>query len=310
MTDNTHDHQTTVSLVQAPPAQIAAGVDMVLKIRIVCSAGCDLRSNTGSIVTEDNEVIKEFYITQFYGINESDALVIKAPVSPGEYTWTVFYPEQAKAGVTHPEASTTCSFTVQELHKTSIAVWDIDSPVITSAPLKLKVGVRCSADCQLTGKTVGFYDEQGTIVASAELGEDRWQGTEALYWAEADITAPEAAGIYSWTARFTELETNQLHIESSASFGFQVVEPPDHTLIVQVIDQQSGLPISGADVVLHPYRGRTAEDGTASFGLPKGDYRVYVTKVEYAVFETTVKVSEDLTITAELIPAPILPSDD
>jgi hypothetical protein len=302
MTEVVQDHAITISMVQAPPAEVAAGADTVVKARVVCSDGCDLRTNKGKIITQDGEVIREFYFNQFYGTNEMDPLVFKAPVISGEYTWKAVFPEQEKNGVIHTEASTSFTFEVKEQHQTSIVVWDVDSPVAAGMPLKMKVGISCSANCQLTGKEIELLDQQGTLVATGILREDLWPGTEALYWTEIELQAPKTAGIYNLIAKFPELKNGIPHLESRSSFGFKVVDAPDCALTVKVTDKESGLPISNADVLLHPYRNRSDKDGIANFGLVQGEYRMYVTKGKYDTYETNVNVLENLTIAAALTP--------
>jgi hypothetical protein len=303
MAEVVQGHVIALSMVQVPPAEIAAGVDTVVKVRAVCSEGCDLRTTQGRIIAQDGEVIREFYFNQFYGTNEMDVLILKAPVTPGEYIWEAVFPEQEKDGVIHTEASASFTFTVREQHQTSIVVWDIDSPVVAGAPLKLKVGMSCSADCRLTGREIEIHDQQGALVTAEKLGEDTWPGTEALYWTEIELQAPNAAGTHNLLARFSEPESRIPHLEFCSPFGFEVVEPPDYGLTVEVTDQESELPIRNADVVIHPYRSRTGEDGIAHFELVKGEYQMYVIKGKYDAYKAVVNVSGNMTIVASLAPA-------
>jgi hypothetical protein len=309
MTETAQGHLITLSLAQAPPAEIAAGIDTVLKVRAECSAGCDLRGNVGKIVTENDEVIKEFYLTQFYGINETDALILKAPIVSGEHTWTVVLPEQEKNDVTHAEVSTSCTFMVKDYHKTNMAVWDVDSPVLKGSPFSMKVGIRCSVDCQLTDREIEIYDHQDILLTTGRLGENPWQDSEALYWTEIELQAPDDDGIFTWAAKFSEPDSESPHLESSMSFGFEVVEPPNCSLKVEVTDQETGLPINDVDVVLHPYRAKTGEDGIVDFELTEGEYQLYAVQREYDIYRAVIKASGNMTITAALVPSPALPYD-
>ena len=304
MEEYTHDHEITISLVQEPPAEIAAGVDTVIVVQVVCSEGCDLRGNTGSVVTHEHELIKEFYINQFFGVNQTDALLIRAPLDPGEYTWSIVYPEQEKDGIIHSEASVSATFTVMEQHQTSIAVWDVDSPVVSGELMKLKVGVRCSANCQLAGKEVVILDYQGTVVASETLGTDLWPNTTALYWTEVEFQPPAIEGIFTWSASFPEQNLEDSHFGSSTTFGFEIVKKPDCVISLEVTEQETGLPINGADVVLQPYRGRTDNRGNARFEVANGYYQIYVTKVKYDTFSIGVLATESQTVKVALSTTP------
>ena len=53
-----------------------------------------------------------------------------------------------------------------EEHKTSLAVWDLASPVVVGRPGKMKVGAKCSAGCTLTDHEVEVFD------AFERAGED------------------------------------------------------------------------------------------------------------------------------------------
>ena len=48
-----------------------------------------------------------------------------------------------------------------ESHGTSMAVWDLPSPITITSKFRLKVGVGCSAGCKLSGGTVEVRDQEG-----------------------------------------------------------------------------------------------------------------------------------------------------
>ena len=75
-------------------------------------------------------------------------------------------------------------------HETSLAVWDLASPVKTGRRATLKVGAACSCGCDLTGTAVAIHTEAGRPVGSGTLGAAPWPGTSALYWTELDFAAP------------------------------------------------------------------------------------------------------------------------
>ena len=78
-------------------------------------------------------------------------------------------------------------------HGTSLAVWDISSPVVVGRRPTLKVGVSCAAGCNLSGTSVGLYNDAGDRIAAGRLGSAPWPATAALYWAELDLAALERA---------------------------------------------------------------------------------------------------------------------
>jgi hypothetical protein len=61
-------------------------------------------------------------------------------------------------------------------------------------------------------------------------------------------------------------------LECSSVFGLLVVNPADYSLVVEVPYSTSGLPVSGADVVIHPYRSRTGYSWQHTVFLSKPNY--------------------------------------
>ena len=296
-------------MVKAALAELGAGTDTALKVKVSCSSACDLRGKIVKIIAEDAVVAKEIELVTFDGAaNESDEFVVKAPIQPGQYTWTAVFPVQEREGIMHQESSTPFSFTVKR-HSTSIAVWDVPSPIVFNTKFKLKVGVKCSADCRLTDKKIEIYDQEGARVATGTLGDAPWSGTSALYWAEVELKAPDAEGYYEWAVKFPKPESDLPHEEASYELGFTTASPPEHVVTVQVTDKRTKAPIKAAYVVLqpykgYPYRGYTGEGGVAKLEVPKGEYTLYASKGdEYEAFQTSVKVASDIAIKAELLDA-------
>jgi hypothetical protein len=305
VTGEVQAHETGTSMVKAAPAGLEAGTDMALKVRLSCPEQCDLQGGKVRIVDEEGAAVKEIELVTFDGTgSETDEFVVQAPIKPGGCTWTALFPAQEKEGVLHEESSTSFSFIVKP-HATSIAVWDVPSPIAFGDKFKLKVGVKCSADCKLTGKEVEIYDQEGGEVATKELGGVPWAGTTALYWAEVELEAPSAEGYYTWEVKFPKPDLEFPHEGASSSFSFTTARPPEHAVTVEVIAQDTKTPIKNAHVLLrphsgYPYRSYTDEGGVTKLEVPKGKHELYVSKSDYDTFQTSVEVASDLTIKAEL----------
>ncbi|MBI4469839.1 MAG: hypothetical protein HY650_11030 [Acidobacteria bacterium] len=299
-------HRITLSMVKVPPAEVAAGTYIVLQGRVLCSSACDLRGKIVRILTQDAVVSKEISLVIFDGAAyETDPIVIKAPTEPGAYSWTGVFPAQEKEGVLHEEGSAPVSFTVMPHHTTSIADWDVPSPIAFGDEFGIKVGVRCSADCRLTDKNIEIYDHAGAVVATVALGGIPWPGTSALYWAEVKLKAPTVEGYFTWEVKFSEQDSAVPHDGASYTFGFSTTRQPEHVVTVGVIDKDTQTPIKNADVLLHPYRGYTDECGMARLMVPKGEYELYVSESGKETFQTTVKVASDVAVKAELLSLPV-----
>ncbi len=302
------EHDVTVSMVD-PPAEVNAGSSVALQSRVSCPSGCDLRGKVVRIIAQDAVVVEEIYLTQFYGLNDTDVITVKAPTKPGEYTWTALFPAQEKGGRVHRESSASFSFVVKPHHATSMAVWDVPSAIPAGDRFRVKVGVKCSADCELADKQIEIYDHEGGRAATEKLGDVPWEGSSTLYWTEAQLESPGTEGYYRWTVKFPEPDLELPHGDASYTFGFTTVGPPEHVVTVEVIDKDTKTPIENADVLLHPYRGNTDEGGMARLMVPKGEYKLYVSKHKFETFQTTVEAASDVAVKAELLVAPV-PDDD
>src|SRR5213594_4052537 len=74
-----------------------------------------------------------------------------------------------------------------EEHKTSIAVWDLVSPLVIGRTAKVKVGAKCAAGCQLTDHGVEIHDASGKTIARAVLGGTPGPGTRGLFWTDVEF---------------------------------------------------------------------------------------------------------------------------
>jgi hypothetical protein len=306
VTGQDQSHQTNSEMVQSSPPEVDAGTDMPLRVRVSCVSSCDLRGRTVRIIAEDGVVTGEATLTGFEeGMNETDDFWVKGPIGLGECTWSILFPGQEVGGVLHEESSTPLVFTVKP-HATSMAIWDVPSPVARNHKFKIKVGVKCSTGCKLAGSEIRIYGEKGKKVATETLGDVPWPGTSALYWAEVELDAPKVSGLYKWRGRFLKPDLRLPHEGASCQFTFASARPPEHVVTVEVVAEDTKAAIRGAHVLLrepgrYAYRGYTDEDGVARLEVPKGEYTLYASKDgAYETFETILGVSEDATIGVEL----------
>ena len=199
-------------------------------------------------------------------------------------------------------------------HTTDVVAWDMPSAIVAGERFRMKVGIKCSNECDLTNGDFGIYDHEGAQVATGTLRGDRWPGTAGLYVAEVELEAPAAEGLYTWSVRSpsTMLEESPgsdagvPHAEGSVSFGVRVVSHPEYLVSVEAVDQDSQTPLSGARVVMHPYRAVTDERGVAEMRVAKGTYTLFVSQTRYVTFGLPVDVTADMSARAELYLEPVL----
>jgi len=196
-------------------------------------------------------------------------------------------------------------------HARSVVVWDVPSAIERGARFSVKVGVKCSVECVPDTWVFGIRDHDGHVRASRRVGTEPWPGTTALFYAEAELEAPDSEGLFAWEAFAPEIAgdgDDVGHAEASARFNVRVVRAPECRLTVVAIDKESRSPVAGAKVVVHPYRAITDERGVAELCVPKGAFRLFVSGHHYIPFRHDGDAAEDVLVTAEL-EADLGPSD-
>jgi hypothetical protein len=200
-----------------------------------------------------------------------------------------------------------------EPHAVSVVAWDIPSAIAVGEMFRMKVGIKCADECDLANMPFGIFDEHGTQVASGMLPPERWPGTTGLHVAEVELEAPAAEGLYTWSVKgpstrlgaSSEAEGEIAHAEESISFGVRVVGRPEFLVTVETVDGSDHTPLSGARVVMHPYRAVTDEHGIAKVRVAKGAYKLFVSQTRYVTFGLPVEVEGDMTARAELYVEPV-----
>jgi hypothetical protein len=301
--DETRGHTTCA--VDVSPEVVDAGAELMLQVRVSCSPGCDLRGHTLFIKDQIGADAASVAITEFNGeTNKTPELVLTAPVRPGAYIWLAVCPAVVKDGISYTDASTPIAFTVKP-HLTNVVAWDIPSAIVVGERFKIKVGIKCSHECLLTNTHFGVYDHEGVQVATGTMAGDIWPGTTGLYVAEVELEAPAAEGLYTWSVKSLGTDLGIPHGEAATSFGVRVVPHPEYVVTVETVDKVDQTPVSGARVVMHPYRAVTDERGIAEVRVVKGAYKLLVSQTKYLTFGLPVDVDADMTARAELDLEPV-----
>jgi hypothetical protein len=182
-------------------------------------------------------------------------------------------------------------------HTASVVVWDVPSAIAAGERFRIKVGIKCLNECRLANTDFGIYDDEGAEVATRTLPDERWPGTTGLYVAEIELDAPGGEGLYTWSVKG--------HAEAFTSFGVRVVSAPECLIRLEAVDRITQTPISGARVVMHPYKAVTDERGVAEVRVAKGAYKLFVSQTRYLTFGLPVDVTADMTTRAELDLEPV-----
>jgi hypothetical protein len=299
-----HSHATTITLRDPPPQEVPAGSDFNVKLSVSCPAGCDLRDRALQVVSPDGADA-----TEGPPVGEDDnvvAITLTAPPRVGEHVWMVALSPCEVGGVPHAEAA--LSIAIKTIpNATSLAVWDIPSPVTIGQKFAVKVGAKSAAGIVLQGRSVEICDAGGAVVARGALGDTPWPGTSALYWTQLELTAPAEAGVCSWSTRFSGADVELPHDGAAYAFSVAVIGRPEHRLTVKVVESETANPIEEVEVRLGPYRAATDFAGLAEIDIAKGTYELNIWKVGYEAPARMVAIDADAAVE---VAAAVVPEED
>lgn len=234
-------------------------------------------------------------------------LVLTAPARSGNVAWEIVLPEQELAGATHEGCKRTLTVAVVP-HATSLAVWNIPSPV-RGHPFKVRVGVRCSSECHLGGRRIEVVDEARTHVGEGRTSAEPRAGTTALYEAEVSLVAPDRAGVVSRSVRFSPTDPEAPHMPAEAAFTFRVVEAPEHTITVRIAPGAVSRSLDGIEVRLGPYRSTTNARGVATVAVPTGSFELSIWRIDIEPVSLEVDVTGDRLVELEVEPRRVVDED-
>jgi hypothetical protein len=302
-------HHPTIELLDELPREVEAGAPVPVRVRVGCARGCDLRGARVEVIDSGGDTISEHALTTPAppeGSNELD-LIVTAPAELGEAVWDLVLPEQELAGAIHDECRRTVTVAVVA-HATSLAVWDVPSPV-TGSRFTIRLGVRCSSECPLGGRHVEVLDESGLEVGEGHTSEKPRPGTTALYEAEVSLVAPDRPGVFSHSVRFTPAGSELPHLPAQGTFTFRVVEAPEHSVTVRIVPGTVSRSLDGIEVRLGPYRATTDDRGLAIVGVPKGTFELSVWRIDIEPVSLELQVTGDRRVEVEVEPRRVVDED-
>jgi hypothetical protein len=291
------DHAVTLKAFPEFPEELPAGQPLTFLVTATCANGCDLRDSVVSI-SELTAALGRFD----NGTNYSPDLTVSSPLTTGQNRWTLrFHAADSRSNV-HRDAALDVTFKTTP-HETSLAIWGVPSAVVVDQSFSVSVGVKCRCNCELRGRIIEVVDDTGTVKGQTVL-EDRWPGTDSLWWSTARIAAPSVDGVHFWTCRLASDDVLPPHNRATATFSFRGAPPPEHSVMVEVSDVENGRPLDDAEVRLGPYAGFTDPNGTTILEVPTGTYELGIRKEGFAAQPRVVDVREKLTVAVKAHSAP------
>lgn len=290
-----------IALAKGPPESVDAGSGFSFSVRIVWPAGTRT-DHAIYLISEGERKIEEGTIPEPAPDGNID-FNLRAPEEIGKYRWDLIVSSAPERGSGPIEGRLLLAFATVP-HSTSLAVWDIPSPVIRGARFEIKIGGKCSASCRLAGSTLVVRDEAGRVVGKAALGDETLPETTGLYWTSLALRAPNRLKLNAWSASFSPSGLKPAHAETISGFSFVTVAKPEHAVFVKVLNKETKAPIANAQVRLGLYRAVTNAKGAARVNVASGDYPLVVTRAGYEMPEQNIHVSKDVRVrvTAQELP--------
>ena len=285
----------TVELI---PPQLDAGAKTRLRVVLTGALAERFAGQTLDIVDETGAVRDRLNLVGTAEGAAQGTCTPHAPDEPGRYTWAARRPSGAPDGGDAAHAGFDLPIEVRA-HALSLTVWDVPTAVGRGETFSVRVGIRCSAGCNLSRQRVEIRRGNGHPHVG-ETGERPLDGTDALYWTEIELQAPAEDGQARWKIAASMDGISQPHSPARGQFAVNVVPPPRHRLAVSVADAATSEPIAGAKVVAHPFRTTTDAQGHAELRLPSGPTRLFVTGPDHIPYQIEGNVTGDMTINAVL----------
>lgn len=284
--------------VELVPARFDAGAEIAVRVILTGPAARRLSGQSFGILDETGKVRGRLTLVAGEGGTAQGEATVRAPDRRGDYVWTA-RPEAGRDGgqVDHPAFD--LAFMVGE-HALSVVVWDTPLAVDQKKPFTVRIGLRCSAGCDLSKHRIELSDDRGGPPISCETGDTPWPGTEALYWTEVELEAPAKEGQAGWNIAAEVDDAPQPHTDVRTQFAVNVVPRAEHLLTVTAVDAETSAPIPRAKVVAHPFRTLTDAAGRAELHLPPGPRRLFVSGPDHIPYQIEGDVTGDMKIDAAL----------
>jgi hypothetical protein len=292
--DADQDLMVAAARIEMVLGKAYAGREMTISARIVSDPPADLGGRRLEIRDTAGTVVAELPIgpTGDDGVADCAQIDVPVPERIGRATWQARLSADPEDG--HPTSDLATAFDVEVIaHPVYLSVWDLPSCAAEGDPIGFKVGVKCGAGCSCAERTLAVLDEAGRQIATAVTDARPWPGTEAMHVASFEIAVPDHAGDYRWRATMVGRDGDLPHEDARADIPVRVVPPPDITLTVEAVAEDTGEPLEGVRVVMHPYRAITDPGGIARVHAARGSYQVLISRSKYDPMSKQLQLDAD-----------------
>jgi hypothetical protein len=261
------------------PQEADAGTALTLKAVAECPEQYDLSGDPVLFLDATGHEVGRVPLAVLEGNDFGAEITVTAPIELGEYGYSIVLMPAADDGVAHAGAKAGARCTVKA-HDVHLNAWDLPSAITAGEAFRFHVGMKCSNGCKLDGGAFTVRDERGTIVASGRLPGAIWPGSSALQYAEVQAVAPLDIGSHHWTVEFAGSSEAIVHSPGSLSIHVRTVAAPDHEITIEVVDRESGAPLEGVNLIMHPYRATTDRNGLARMKVAADHYELHASGLQ------------------------------
>ncbi len=267
-------HPTSVAVWGAPSPVIAAS-RFTVTVGVKCAAGYPLAGRPvvirdeagrdvghGTLGAEPRAGTRALYAA---------AVSLTAPSEPGVHAWTAAFPGAGEAGLPADEPKPPPEPATEPVpHREAASAPKREAP---PAPHEAASALRRAALAPAPSE--GASPSRNEPVPAPPHEADSAMRHHAA--APPGHVATAAPG----------------HEAAGCTFSFRTVEPPENTVTVTVVDQDTETPLAAADVHLGVYRASTDAEGKARVQAPAGEYELYVRSPGYVPYAEPVTVTGD-----------------
>ena len=306
MTEESGGALVHLTVSEPLPLEVPAGDALAITARASCPDGRDRTGKAIAVTAPDGRTELHAFALHADGVSETATITLVAPPHLGVHVFRFTLSPHEIAGTHYAQAVLDVPVRVTP-QATSLAVWDVPSPVVADTGFVIKAGAKSTASVALAGRAIEVCAETGDIAGRGVLSDAPLLDTGALYWTDIQLKAPRTEGMVTWSARFEASELNLPHDGATTSFSVAVVRPPEHVLSVRVIEQATARPIPDVELRLGAYRGTTGASGLAEIALPKGRYELRLWKVGFEAPPRPVEIGADAFVEIEAL---VVPEED
>src|SRR6202030_2990027 len=87
-------------------------------------------------------------------------------------------------------------------------------------------------------------------------------------------------GSHHWTLEFAGPSEGIAHSPGALSIPVRAVAAPDHEITIEVVDRESGAPLEGVNLIMHPYRATTDRNGMARMKVAADHYELHASGLQ------------------------------